>query len=305
MVAHRLHRFITSGLLAWLCVPAVLAAQGQRALLLRADRAMADSSWHAGFRSTIAAESSDMVLLWPGAPVVRGQADIAKLLLAIQATGNLTRALQGQGPSDSMRVTWQPIGAVLSTDSSLGCTWGVTVGSGGPGDTPTIGRYIAAWRQAARGWQLEAFMLTAAPGDENVPRVVDLPVELPPLAPSGATAPFVSADLAFARLAGDSGAGVAFAHWAAPDAHAFFGGGVLVQGPRAIGRAVAGSETWTWHPVVAGASQDGSMGWTVGEAVITTADGHSGPSKYLTIWKRQADGTMRFFTDGGSGRPAR
>ena len=55
--------------------------------------------------------------------------------------------------------------------------------------------------------------------------------------------------------------------------------------------------------MVAGASDDGSMGWTVGEAVITAADGHSGPSKYLTVWKRQADGAIRFVTDGGNGRP--
>jgi hypothetical protein len=288
-----------------LLAPSALRAQGQRSLLLRADRAAADSSWSAGFRSAITSASNDVVLLWPGAPVVKGQTDIAKLLLVVQGVGNLTRAARGQGRPDSIRVTWQPMGAALSADSSLGCTWGVVVGADAPGASPRIGRYIGAWRREAAGWQLEAFMLTAAPGDDNVPVVTDLPLEHPALSASGATAPFVAGDLAFARLAGDSGAGIAFERWAAPDAHAFFGGGLLVEGPQAIGRAVTGSETWSWYPVFAGASVDGSMGWTVGEAVISTADGHSGPSKYLTIWKRQPDGSVKFLTDGGSGRPVR
>ena len=300
---HRFRRYVTPGLLAWVCVPGMLVAQGQRALLLRADRAMADSAWNTGFRLAITSASRELVLLWPGAPVVKGQADIGQLFLVVQGVGNLTRAVRGEGAPDSIRVTWQPMGASLSADSSLGCTWGVAVGSDAGGTSPTIGRYIGAWRKLAQGWQLEAFMLTAAPGDENMPVVAGLPPEHPPLSAEGVTGQFVAADLAFARLAGDSGAGVAFERWAAPDAHAFFGGGLLVEGPRALGRAVAGSATWTWHPVVAGASHDGSMGWTVGEAVITAADGHSGPSKYLTVWKRQADGSIKYYTDGGNGRP--
>jgi hypothetical protein len=78
---------------------------------------------------------------------------------------------------------------------------------------------------------------------------------------------------------------------------------MLVTGPKAIARVMSAPATWSWHPVVAGAASDGSMGWTVGEAVITAADGHSGPSKYLTVWKRLGDGTIRYYTDGGNGRP--
>ena len=37
----------------------------------------------------------------------------------------------------------------------------------------------------------------------------------------GSRGPFVAADLAFARLAADSGAAVAFEHWPAPDAVTF------------------------------------------------------------------------------------
>ena len=291
-----------------LLLPQVMAAQSQRSLLIRTDRAVADSSWTAGFRRTIgSAAMPDAVLLWPGAPVVQGQTNVGRLLTVVQGVGNVMRALEDQAP-DSIRMTWQPMGAELSIDSTLGATWGVTVSMSAQSKAPVIGRYIAAWHREWSGagarWRLAALMLTDAPGDENVPRVAELPLELPVLAAKGRTGPFVTADLEFARLAGDSGAGIAFERWAAPDAHTFAGGALLVQGPGAIGRAVSGPATWKWHPVAAGASDDGSMGWTVGEAVITTADGHSGPSKYLTVWKRLPTGEIRFFTDGGNGRPA-
>lgn len=282
-------------ILVWLlpCLPiSGLAAQSQRSVLVRADRAMADSSWSAGFDATIASVAiPDVVLLWPGAPVVQGGANVTRLLA-----------------SESLKATWQPIGAELSSDSTMGVTWGVTAAPPSGSSGPVMGRYIATWQREAGAttrWRLTAMMITDLTADGSAPAATGLPAELPPLKASGRTAPFVAADLAFARLAGDSGAGIAFERWAAPDAHTFVGGGILVQGPRAIGKAVSAPATWTWHPVAAGASEDGSMGWTVGEAVITTPDGHSGPSKYLTVWKRQPEGDIRFFTDGGNGRPMR
>ena len=281
---------LTTLWLVLLLPTAPLAAQSQRAVLLRADRALADISWAAGFAPSIARSGvPGVVLLWPGTPVVVGQTNIARLLAA-----------------ESLRPAWQPIGAALSLDSTLGVTWGVTVAPSSGNAPPVIGRYIATWVRdegANSNWRLAAMMFTELTADGSAPSATGLPVELPALGSSGDTGPFVAADLAFTRLAGDSGAGIAFERWAAPDAHMFAGGGVLVEGPKAIGRVVSAPATWTWHPVVAGASRDGSMGWTVGEAVITTPEGHAGPSKYLTVWKRQPDGAIRFFTDGGNGRP--
>lgn len=279
--------------LLMLCLPvAPAAAQNQRSALLHTDRTMADSSWTAGFDATLAGVSvPDVVLLWPGAPVVQGVPNVNRLLA-----------------SASLQATWQPIGAELSSDSTMGVTWGVTAAPPSGTSGPIIGRYIATWRREPEPggrWRLAAMMITDLTADNSSPAATGLPSELPPLKASGKTGPFVAADLAFARLAGDSGAGLAFERWAAPDAHTFVGGGILVQGPKAIGKAVSAPATWTWHPVAAGASDDGSMGWTVGEAVITAPDGHAGPSKYLTVWKRQPDGGIRFFTDGGNGRPTR
>lgn len=285
-----------------------LRAQNQRSVLVRNDRAVADSSWTTGFRAAFSAAAlPDVVLLWPGAPVVHGLPNVTRLLMAVQGTANVTRALGSDGRPDSLRISWQPLGAELSLDSTLGVTWGVSVAATAVAEAPVMGRYIATWQRepsgSAPGWRLAALMLTDFNADGSAPLVAELPLELPPRKATGNTAPFVAADLGFARLARDSGAAIAFERWAAPDAHMFAGGGMLVTGPKAIGRAVSAPATWSWHPVVAGAAIDGSMGWTAGEAVITAADGHSGPSKYLTVWKRQADGSIRYYTDGGNGRP--
>jgi hypothetical protein len=113
----------------------------------------------------------------------------------------------------------------------------------------------------------------------------------------------VGADLAFARLAGDSGAAIAFVRWAAADAIIFGGSGLITRGPEAIGREVAGPAHWRWYPVAAGAAGSGDLGWTVGEAIISPNKGDPSYSKYLTVWTRDEAGQVRFLTDGGNSRP--
>jgi hypothetical protein len=132
------------------------------------------------------------------------------------------------------------------------------------------------------------------------PRTGDAP---PRARPSGATVPFVDADLAFARLAGERGAAVPFRHWAAADAFTLGGGGLMTRGPTEIGKAVAGLATWRWHPVAAGASRSGDLGWTVGEAIITPKDSSPEYGKYLTVWIGHPGEAIRFLTDGGNARP--
>ena len=80
--------------------------------------------------------------------------------------------------------------------------------------------------------------------------------------------------------------------------------GLLTRGPEAIGRAVDFPAGWRWQPVAAGAAGTGDLGWTVGEATITSKNAAPTHSKYLTIWTRRGDGAVRFLTDGGNPRPA-
>jgi ketosteroid isomerase-like protein len=67
----------------------------------------------------------------------------------------------------------------------------------------------------------------------------------------------------------------------------------------------AAKAKWEWHPVYSEGSAAGDLGFTVGEATIAVP-GASGvteyKSKYLTIWRRQPDGSIRYIVDGGNDR---
>jgi hypothetical protein len=270
-----------------------VAAQNPAEALLAAERTASEASARSTFAAAIVgALASDGTILWPGAPVVVGPASVQRLLSA-------------QRLLDSLRITWQPLGAELSADATVGATWGVAAAAR-DGSAPQLGRYIAAWRMESGSWKLAAFVgigiyplqSTILPSDAG-------PLRLPPIPARGSAAAFIAADLAFSRLAGDSGAAVAFGRYAAPEAF-MFGGGIPNRGPDAIRRSFEGGppSTWAWHPVLAGASASGELGYTVGEAVITSQGGPARYSKYLTIWRRLPDGAVRYLTDGGNARPA-
>lgn len=268
--------------------------------LLAADRDLARAVMINGVAGGIgSALTADGVLVWPGAAVVRGPARAASLL-----------RLQ-PGLSDA-RIAWQPLHAEVAPDGSLGLVWGVmalthTEATPAAG-SPRLGRFLAAWRHGAGGWRLEALAITGILSGNELHWEESLgPVSLPRLPGTGPAGPFVRADSAFSALAGKAGAAEAFRRYAAPDAHTFAGSGELNIGPAAIAEAVAGSAAWEWGAVAAGAANDGSLGWTVGEATITSKGADGSPSayrgKYLTLWRRMPDGGIRFIADGGNGRP--
>lgn len=280
------------GLISFLVIyPASLNGQDHRTTLLAAEHAAAELSRDSGLAVMLHQSGHrDVVLLWPGAPVIRGNAEVGRFLETLPS-------------GDSLRLTWQPLGFELSQDSGLGITWGVAVTSGqliSPG--PGFGRFISVRRRDSGEWKIAAVLFFGFPAPEST-----LPTQFritqPAAKPSGVAGPFIQADLNFARMAGDSGAAVAFRRWAAPEAVIFGRGGLLIRGPDAIGHAVAGPARWNWHPVAAGAAQGGDLGWTVGEAIITPEGGQSDYSKYLTVWRRQPGGAIRFINDGGNARP--
>jgi hypothetical protein len=269
-----------------------LAAQDQRAALLNAERATAELSRDSGFADAIIANiHRDGVLLWPGAPVVAGASDLRRFLAGLR--------------TDSLQLTWQPLGIELARDSSLGVTWGVAVaGASRNTRAPEIGSYIAAWRRDGARWSIAAVVFGGLPRLPKPALNREIALSRKAIEARGSGGPFVAADLAFARLAADSGAAVAFERWAAPEAVTFGDRGLLTRGPKAIGRAVDFPAVWQWHPVAAGAARSGDLGWTAGEAIIAAKNAKPNHSKYLTIWTRRSDGSIRFLTDGGNGRPA-
>ncbi|HEU5220109.1 MAG TPA: hypothetical protein VFU23_15725, partial [Gemmatimonadales bacterium] len=221
--------------------------------LLLAERAVSDASARGGFAAAIvAALAEDGAILWPGAPVIHGPGPVRGLLSA-------------QRLLDSLRITWQPLTVQVSSDGTLGATWGVAAAAR-DGVPARIGRYIAAWRREHGEWKLAAFVgLGIYPLAASTVTADMGPITLPALPASGPAARFIAADLDFARLAGDSTAALAFERFAAPEA-VTLGGGLLTSGPAAIRRSLEGRppSQWSWHPVLAGAAASGELGFTVG-----------------------------------------
>ncbi len=203
-----------------------LAAQSQRSVLVRTDRAAGRQQLECRVpRDTRRASAlPDVVLLWPGAPVVQGAERAAAIVCSTALLEHRT----------SLKATWQPIGAELSLDSTLGVTWGVTVApsercrrSGDRAlhrDLATRDRsgegYLASRgddvHRSHRRWiGTESIRTSAGTATAQARRATSRPSWRPT-----STLP--------AR--GRQWGGVAFERWAAPDAHMFAGGGILVTG---------------------------------------------------------------------------
>ncbi len=271
-----------------------------RESLLQADRALSAASLKGGMKTAFAeALAGNAFFLYDGAPVIAGKA-------------NVVRLLESQPVLNLMRVQWLPLVVTTSTDGSIGVTWGVMSISSiarDAGAAPHFGKYISAWRRLPDGaWQLAAHVEMGLTDEKVV-----IPRNLSPVAAGdpllGTGAPFAKADIEFAMMAGARGAPAAFGEFAAGDAMTLPGTGEIVVGPAAVKSRMlespAAEARWEWHPVYAEGSASGDLGFTVGIATITppgAAATAAFQSKYLTVWRRQPDGSVRYVVDGGNGR---
>ena len=296
---------LVSGLLL---LPGTLTAQlgpdslaQVRAALVAADLAAGDFAFHQGLARALAAVGSEqLVLVYPGAPVLAGRETVFGFLAS-------------QDAAKGSAVGWSLLHAEVSADGSFGVTYGVTgiVGRSGPDSPLRFGNYLSAWLRTADGWRLAAHAQLFFPDPSSVTLPPGFqPPKPPPLDWSHPSVGFAVADSGFAALAGREGAEQAFTTYAADDAVTFSPRGGLTQGPEAIGRGVRDDGTpshWRWWPVAAGGSEGGDLGFTVGEAEIRPGDASGEGSvyygKYLTLWRRDATGRVRFLADGGSSRP--
>jgi len=281
-----------------LAAATTLAGQEPHAALLAADRAASEASSACGFACALAgAMDPDALYLHEGMPVLQGGEMIGRFLRA-------------QSELTPLRIQWQPLHAEVSSDGTFGVTWGTTT-IGIRGGPVRFGHYLTGWRRHPHGWRIVAHVQTAL-GLRRSPVQPDQPVPaLAPLLAPPALAPMAEADRAFAAQAGRDGAAAAFAAFAAADAVTFAGSGELVRGPEAIRASLAGGPAaqWAWGPVALRGADDGSLGITVGEATISVARPGGAPpraifSKYLTAWRREPSGAIRFIADAGNARPA-
>ncbi|HEY8164223.1 MAG TPA: hypothetical protein VIF83_01595 [Gemmatimonadaceae bacterium] len=237
--------------------------------------------------------ADDAVILWEAMPVISARAGITNILSA-------------QPP---LHVSWQPFRVLVSSDGKFGVTFGATSRLPEASAPPLTARYISAWRRVAGGWKMvaraEIGLVTA--DSVKVPATIIGSVT----SEDKSRNPFAAADIAFAKMALDSGAPAAFYHFAAPDAVTLAGTGELNIGPPAIrarlAEGPAGKAKWHWRPVTTIAAPSGDLGVTIGTAEIEFGSKPDDVfySKYMTVWKRQPDGSIKFVVDGGSGRPRR
>jgi ketosteroid isomerase-like protein len=207
-----------------------------------------------------------------------------------------------------------PIHAVVSLDGGFGCTTGVLRLAAADSMKPSTGRYAACWRRSRDGaWRILAFAASHAP-----PAVRALPDSLAqPPASAGTHAPrgtqaaqaMIAADRAFAQHSADSGGPAgAFSQWIAADGMLLGPRAVPVRGREQVRQAFGSfprSGRFEWAPVdsLAAASRDGSLGFTIGQARIAPTPEAVSYSKYLTVWRREPDGSYRFVFDIGNDRP--
>ena len=279
-------------------------AQAAHDELLRADLARADSVSRHGMPDGLAANLTDDVVYLRGElPILRGRAAVRAIAAA-------------ESIATPFAVRWQPVRAEASRDGKSGYSYGYTIVSAAANGTPSIrvDRYIAFWRHLPVGWRIAAYAETygAPPPPLAIPETAASAV-VPDVAMSpvsGALEAIRSADVDFSNDAAKYGTGVAFGRYAAADAQMFSGPGEFITGPHAISESFGPpteKNTLIWHPVHGEVSASGDLGFTVGNAVFTGVreDGAKIErfSKYLTVWKKQRDGTWRYVVDGGSSRP--
>jgi len=122
-------------------------------------------------------------------------------------------------------------------------------------------------------------------------------------------------DRAFSRLSVERGQAAAFLHYMAEDGLVLPGTGHPIDKTKyreAVRRTAGAGETdettgLKWEPLFADVSCSGDIGYTYGryERTVTGPAGNRKTSSgyYVTIWKKQADGSWKFVFDTGNQLP--
>jgi ketosteroid isomerase-like protein len=115
-------------------------------------------------------------------------------------------------------------------------------------------------------------------------------------------------DRAFNRRAQEVGVPAAFVEFAAEDAVMYRNGMDPIIGKEAIAKLLApeGASILIWKPQTADIAESGDLGYTRGSFTLTTApsaDGTPGQGPfegyYVSIWKKQPDGSWKWVFDNG------
>ena len=209
-------------------------------------------------------------------------------------------------PQAATFTAWQPIGAGLSRDRLSGYTFGIAVRALPEQPGASIERYIAFWSRSRGGsWRITGYVevspgnLSSTAGDKASPTLDAAP----------ALSAMVAADSVFAERASSLGAAVA-ARDAISDEGVLLTTTQLVVGPRAASDYFESLRSFSisWVPRDARVSASGDLGFTIGDALVTSL-GPTGAAmqqftKYLTVWRKESDGRWRVVVTGANDRPS-
>ena len=114
------------------------------------------------------------------------------------------------------------------------------------------------------------------------------------------------ADLDFCRMAKEKGIGPAFIHFAAADAILLRQQPIVgIRAVRELYAKASGTARLQWEPLRVDAAASGDIGYSVGKWTMSGRDKEGKEAfaygAYMTIWKRQADGSWKYVFDGGNG----
>ena len=127
--------------------------------------------------------------------------------------------------------------------------------------------------------------------------------------PANPGAALLKADRDFAAYAQTHGVAEAFRAFAAENALSLPMDGVPIHGREAIAQSVTGlpAGALTWQPVAADIARSGDLGYTWGTYELHAREEDGKPvrrhGKYVTVWKKERDGSWKFAVDIGNTNP--
>ncbi|MFV3128175.1 YybH family protein [Niveispirillum sp. KHB5.9] len=150
-------------------------------------------------------------------------------------------------------------------------------------------------------------MITRVFGALTCATIMTLPAMGPVMAQSHPTQGVMEADRAFAARAKQVGAGQAFSEYAEARV-SMLNDPVPGTDNADLAKIFSPDLEIDWGPVDGAVSVDGTLGYTWGKARYhkVKPDGTKEelpPSRYVTIWRKQKDGSWKFLADGGLHAP--
>lgn len=114
-------------------------------------------------------------------------------------------------------------------------------------------------------------------------------------------------ELAFSKMCVEKGMTVSFVFYADKDVVKLSDGNFPIVSKDSLIASFANKPTQTytleWYPVKVEVSKSADLGYTYGNWKFTNAKGEKSYGNYLTVWKKQEDGTWKFVIDGGNSTP--